>query len=193
MAESPHHAVWLLLTKSAARMLDYDARVCPWSELCDAAERCETDVITHAPTPCRTDDQHGGASGIARTAGRLRLTSSCADAHNVARTQATTKLVKEALGMNQEFVYQAVTETAGERLTDKGVKSADGQVTRTDWAEQTVNSGPVGELTRRPMQDNQRCGAHTHLPMRGAERIVGSLETIEATRLWERAGPQRRI
>ena len=45
MAESPHHAVWLLLTKSAARMLDYDARVCPWSELCDAAERCETDVI----------------------------------------------------------------------------------------------------------------------------------------------------
>ena len=45
MAESPHHAVWLLLTKSAARKLDYDARVCPTSELCDASDKCETDVI----------------------------------------------------------------------------------------------------------------------------------------------------
>ena len=39
MTESPHHAVWLLLTKSAAHKLDCDARVCPWSELCDAAEK----------------------------------------------------------------------------------------------------------------------------------------------------------
>ena len=45
MAESPRHAVWLLLAESAARKLDYDARVCPWNELKDAAEKCETDVI----------------------------------------------------------------------------------------------------------------------------------------------------
>ena len=70
----------------------------------------------------------------------LKLMSSCADAHYVAK--ATAKLVEEALGTNQEFADEAVVETASDRLTDKGVKvSTDGQITMTDWTEQMVNSG----------------------------------------------------
>ena len=42
IAESPHHGVWLLLSKSAAHKLDYDATMCPWNEPKDAAERSDT-------------------------------------------------------------------------------------------------------------------------------------------------------
>ena len=102
MAESPHLAVWLLLTKSAARKLDHDARVCPWSALCDAAERCATGVInTLQHTVGRTINRNVVAqAGLRGPLGgtKLRLSSSRADAHCVTRTQAITELVKVALG-----------------------------------------------------------------------------------------------
>ena len=132
---------------------------CPWSELCGAAEKCETEVAnTLQHFVGRTISSNvvtqagllGPLGGIV-----LRLTSSCADAHHVARTHATTKLVKEALGTNQEFVNEAFAEMASERLTDNGVKvSADG-ADGEQWP---------GELTTPPTQGYQRCGAHTHPP-----------------------------
>ena len=148
-AQSLRHAVWLQLTKSSARKLDSDARVWTWSEPCDATEKCETDVmntlqhlvgrsinwsvVTQAAVP-------GSLGGIG-----LRLSSSCADAHSVGRTQATTKLVKEALGTNREFVDEAVAKMASESVADRRAKdSEDGQMTMTEWSEQMVNSGPWG-------------------------------------------------
>ena len=50
----------------------------------------------------------------------LRLTSRCADAHFVARTQATTKLVEEAPETKQEFVEEVVAEMASERFYREG-------------------------------------------------------------------------
>ena len=165
----------------------------PWSELCDAAEKCEPDVI-HAPTPCRTDDQQKcvGASGIAGTAGRLRVVTDVQLRRCTLpgrKPSQQQKLVQEALGTNHEFVDEAVAERASEGLTDKGVKvSADGQITMTDWAEQMVNSGPWrAHLTTNASLPVMR--SVDGPTMRVAGRIVGPLGTIEATRLWKRAGP----
>ena len=73
MAESSHHAVWLLLPKSVARKLDYDARV-PMERALRWAREMRNRSDQHAPTLCRTDDQQqcGDASGTAWTAGRHR-------------------------------------------------------------------------------------------------------------------------
>ena len=45
IAESPRHAVWLLLSKSAARKLDHVARVYPWEELKEAVTTSEVAVV----------------------------------------------------------------------------------------------------------------------------------------------------
>ena len=87
--ENPHHAVWLLLSKSAAHKLDYDGRVCPWNELKDAAERSESAVIHTRQSlldRTMTSDALTQVTLLGPLSGTgLRLTSSCADAHFVAR------------------------------------------------------------------------------------------------------------
>ena len=151
MAESPHHAVWLLLTKSAACKLDFDGRVCPRSELCDAADKCEKEVTnTLESFVGRTINRDAVTqAGLPGLLGRHRAET---DAQlRRCRTQATTKPVKEALGTSQEFVNETVAEMASERLIDTGVKvSTDGQITMTDWAKQMV---APGEPTTPPIHD----------------------------------------
>ena len=147
IAESPHHAVWLLLSKSAARKLDYDARVCPWEELKEAMTKCELavvdilqsllgrpidgDTLTQATLP-------GFFGGLG-----LRMTSRCADAHFVARTRATEHLVRGATLTDQDFIDNQLMQAAQERLRVKeGEVNGAGDVMLADWANQTVNEGP---------------------------------------------------
>ena len=94
---------------------------------------------------------------------------------------------KNEKGTSQAFVENARAVEARERLSVRLVRD----IAMADWAaEHGTTTRTIGARLP-PMRT-----AFTHsLPLlskRLAGRIVGVLETIKATRLWERAGPQRR-
>ena len=116
IAESPHHAVCLLLSKSTVRKLDHDARECLWNERqgCCMKERRRGHQNTMQSLLGRTMGSDtlalatllGPLSGIG-----LGPTSSCADAHFVARVKATEHLVNETLGfMAQKGIWNVAME-----------------------------------------------------------------------------------
>ena len=195
-AESSHHAVWLLLSKSAARKLDYDARVCPCEELQEAMARGEVAVVSTLQSLLgRPIDRDTLAQAVlpGPLGGRgLRMTSRCADANFFERTRATEYLVREATGTEHEFMDNHLMRAAQEGLRVKGiVVSGARDVTLTDWADQTVNAGLLRDRhnTKAILAPMRSVFVP---PMRLAGRIIGAMDTIEATKLWERAGPWKK-
>ena len=166
----PHHALWLLLSKSAARKLDYDALVCPCEELQEAMTRCEVAVVS---TLQSLQDRPIDGDTLARAVlpgplggHGLRMTSRCTDAHFFARTRATEYLVREAMGTEQEFIDNQLMRAAQERLRVKGVvvSGAGGVMSHSRTGRIRQSTQDFGETTTALTQDSHQCAAFSSHP-----------------------------
>ena len=193
IAESPHHPAWAMLAKSAARRLDYDARVCPCEQLGRSARRL--DVATASCLGRLLGEYvRDGALRQARLPGPLgglglRGVEASADAHFLARVRTTAARVCR-ITRAEEFVETAAGNQAASRLREAwGVVADGGKIGFTELAAAEVAAGPWGpQLADRQARDRDR---HGLAPERLAGRLLAAVETVEATRLWE-AMPQAR-
>ena len=189
LAESPHHPVWMMMSRSAARKLDYDARVCPAAALAEAA------MVVDGATADTLDallgvKMNAAAATQARLPGPLgglglRGVSASADAHYLARVRTTaTRVLKLAGG--ERFVDEDHAEAAARRLQEHwGVEVREGQIALTPAARAEAAAGPwLREWEARLAAER---AAGNQPPERLAGRILAAAELVAATRLWQQA------
>ena len=74
----------------------------------------------------------------------MRFTSTCADAHFTARTQAIGHIAREALNTHETFVGRERMYAACASLSERGVKVTEaGELTLTELAAEVVQRVPT--------------------------------------------------
>ena len=189
LAESPHQPVWMMLSRSAARRLDYDARVCPAGALERAAELVDGAVedtfrallgVRAGPAAMAQTRLPGPLGGLG-----LRGVRATADAHYVARVRATASRVIQLAG-GDCFVDEGPAAEAAARLSREwGVVLQDGQVALTPRARAEAEEGPWLREWEAKLAAERAAGSQP--PERLAGRILAAMELMAATRLWTAA------
>ena len=195
LAESTLHAAWLVLARSAARRLDYDARMCAGHDLAPALNRLDAATekalaaLVGRPVTAATVEQArlpGPLGGLG-----LRGTATAAEAHYAARVLGTRARVMDIAG-GDSFVDDAACAAARERLrAAAGVLVADdGAVTLRDAELQEVRATPWAAECAARLTDAaivREAG-----PQRLASRIMAASDAVAAARMWQRADATRR-